>query len=161
MERALYFQAELDTPVNFAVETPTGKMAIPYRVAAPMAWGYLYTFGQAQESLQDRLVTASLYGIWLVRPGYTDPRSHPASPAAAETPAPKEAACAAYVTDADVSCKQEPDCCVATGHDSRVAFISPEAGCEALEGMPCYFATVEQWLAHWNTFQVSYWAGNS
>ncbi len=60
MQRALCFPAELDTPINFAVETPSGKMAIPYRVAAPMAWEYPYTFGQAQESLQDRLVTASL-----------------------------------------------------------------------------------------------------
>ena len=30
MQRELYFPAELDTPVNFAVETPEGKMAIPY-----------------------------------------------------------------------------------------------------------------------------------
>ena len=155
MQRALYFPAERDTPVNFAVETATGKMAIPYRVVAPMAWEYPYTFGQAQESLQDRLVTASLYGIWLIWPGYTDPQSHLASPAAAKTPAAKEAACAAYVTCVDVSCMQEPDCSVATGNDGRVAFICPEACCEALEGMPCYFANVEQWIVHWNTFHVA------
>ncbi len=108
MERALYFPAEADTPVNFVVETATGKMAIPYRVAAPMAWEYPYAFGQVQQPLQDRLVTASLYGIGLIRPGYTDPRSPPAPPSAAETPAAREAACVAYVTDADVSCSQEP-----------------------------------------------------
>ncbi len=60
MERALYLPAETDTPVNFAVESSTGKMAIPYQMAAPMAWEYSYAFGQAQEPLQDRLVTASL-----------------------------------------------------------------------------------------------------
>ncbi len=155
MQRALYFSAELDTPVNFMVETPDGKMAIPYRVAAPMAWEYPYTCGQAQESLQDRLVTASLYGMRLIQPGYTDPRSGLAPAAAAKFPATKEAAFAAYVTDADVSCTQEPDCIVATGNDGRVAFTCPEASCGALEDMPCYFATVEQWIAHWNTFHVT------
>ncbi len=155
MECALYFPSETDTTVNFAVRTDTGMKAIPYRVAAPMAWEYPYTFGQAQESLQDRLVTASLYGMQLTQPGYTDPRSRPAPPAAAESPAIKEAACAAYVTDADVSDSQEPGCRVANGEDGREAFICPEAYCEALEGMPCYFATVEQWIAHWNTFHVA------
>ncbi len=144
MDRALYLPTETDTPVNFVVETSTGRMAIPYRVAALMAWEYPYAFGQAQEPLQDRLVTASLYRIRLIRPGYTNPRSSPAPPAAAETPAAKEAACVAYVTDADVSRSQEPTCRVATGKDGREAFICPEACCEALEGMPCYFATVKQ-----------------
>ena len=148
MERALYLPGESDTTVNFAVKTDTGMKAIPYRVAAPMAWEYPYAFGQAQEPLQDRLVTASLYGMRLTRPGYTDPQSRPAAPAAAESPAAKEAACAAYVTDADVSDSQEPSCRVANGEDGREAFICPEARCEALEGMPCYFATVEQWIEH-------------
>ncbi len=123
MERALYFPAERDTSVNFAVETATGKMAFPYRMVVPMAWEHPYTFGQAQESLQERLVTASLYRMQLVWPGYTDPPSHPASPAAVEAPAAKEAACTAYVMDADVSCTQEPDCRVAAEHDGRTAFI--------------------------------------
>ncbi len=120
-----------------------------------MAWEYPYAFGQAQEPLQDRLVTASLYGMRLTRPGYTDPWSRLAPPAAAESQAAKEAACAAYVTDADVSSSQEPSCRVTAREDGRTAFICPEACCEALEGMPCYFATVEQWIAHWNTFHVA------
>ncbi len=155
MERASYLPGETDTTVNFAVETDDGKKAIPYRVAAPMTWEYPYAFGQAQEPLQDRLVTASLYGMRLTRPGYTDPQSRPAPPAALESPAAKEAACVAYVTDADVSCSQEPSCRVANSNDGREAFICPEACCEALEGMPCYFATVEQWIVHWNTFHVA------
>ncbi len=91
----------------------------------------------------------------LVRPEYTDPRSGPVPAAAAEFPAAKEAAFVAYMTDADVSCTQEPDCIVATGNDGCVAFICPEASCEALEGMPYYFATVEQWIVHWKTFHVA------
>ncbi len=154
INRALYYPGETDTAVNFAVSTDTGMKAIPYRVAAPMAWEYPYAFGQAQESLRDRLVTASLYGMRLIQPGYTDPRSCPAPPAAAESPAAKEAACAAYVTDADVSDSQEPSCRVANGEDGREAFICSEACCEALEGMSCYFATVEQWIVHWNPFHV-------
>ncbi len=154
IECALYLPCETDTTVNFAVRTDTGMKAIPYRVAAPMAWEYPYAFGQAQESLRDRLVTASLYGMRLIQPGYTDPRSCPAPPAAAESPAAKEAACAAYVTDADVSDSQEPSCRVANGEDGREAFICSEACCEALEGMSCYFATVEQWIVHWNPFHV-------
>ncbi len=57
--------------------------------------------------------------------------------------------------DADVSCTHEPDCIVATGDDVRVAFTCPEASCGAFEDMPCYFATVEQWIAHWNTFHIA------
>ncbi len=155
MECALYLPGEQDTPINFAVEAEHGRMAEPYRVVAPMAWEYPYDFGQAQESLQDRLVTASLYRMRLVRPGYINPQACPAPAAAAETPAAKEAACAAYVTDAYVSNTQEPDCRVAAGPDGRAAFVFPEACCEAMEGMPCYFATVEQWIAHWNTFHVA------
>ena len=100
-------------------------------------------------------MTANLYGMQLTHPGYTVPRSRTAPPSAAETPAAKEAACVAYVTDADVTCLQEPTCKVATGRDGREAFICPEACCEALKGMPCYFTTVEQWIAHWNTFHVA------
>ena len=91
IDRALYLPGETDTTVNFAARTDTGMMAIPYRVAAPMAWEYPYSFGQAQEPLQDRLVTASLYGMRLTRPGYTDPRSRPAAPAAVESQAAREA----------------------------------------------------------------------
>ncbi len=65
MERALYLPGETDTTVNFAVKTESGMKAIPYRVAAPMAREYPYAFGQDQESLQDCLVTAILYGMRL------------------------------------------------------------------------------------------------
>ncbi len=49
----------------------------------------------------------------------------------------------------------EPDCSIATGHDGRVTFTCPEEQCGAFDDMPCYFATVEQWIVHWNTFHVA------
>ncbi len=116
-----------------------------------MDWEYPYTFGQGQESLHDRLVTASLYGMRLVRTGYTDPWSHPAPPAAAEFPAAKQAAFLAYVMDADVSSTQEPQCSIATGSDGREAFTCPEEQCGAFDNMPCYFChrrTVDCALEH-------------
>ncbi len=63
MESALYHPGELYTPVNFKVVKGQEKMAIPYRVAAPIAWEYSYAFGQAKESLQDCLVMANLHGM--------------------------------------------------------------------------------------------------
>ncbi len=76
IRNSVYVPGPDDTPVNFAVRTGLGQlMAIPYQVAAPMAWEYPYAYGQLQESLMDRLVTASLYGMQLVRSGYYSPQS--------------------------------------------------------------------------------------
>ncbi len=154
MENALYFPAECDTPVNFVVMY-AAKMVILYRVAAPMAWEYPYAFGQAHKSVQDRLGTASMYGMRLVRTGYTGPQAQLEVPAAAEAPAVKQAACVAYVIDADVSYTQEMDCTIIHTPGGRVAFTCPEEQCGVADDMPCYFATVEQWITHWNTFHVA------
>ncbi len=70
IRNSIYVPGPDDTPVNFAIRPNLGQIkAIPYRVAAPMAWEYPYACGQLQESLTDRLVTANLYGIQLIRPG--------------------------------------------------------------------------------------------
>ena len=75
---SIYTPGPDDTPVNFAIRAQLGKVkAIPYWVAAPMAWEYPYAYGQLQESLTDRLVTASLYGIQLIRLGYSSPQAGP------------------------------------------------------------------------------------
>ncbi len=51
---SLYVPGPDDTPVNFAYRSGLGRVeAIPYRVAAPMAWEYPYAYGQLQESLSD------------------------------------------------------------------------------------------------------------
>ncbi len=64
IQDSLYVPGPDDAPVNFAYRPSLGQArAIPYRVAAPMALEYPYAYGQLQESLPDRLVTASLYGI--------------------------------------------------------------------------------------------------
>ncbi len=78
IQNSIYVPGLDDTPVNFAIRPNLGQIkAIPYRVAAPMAWECPYACGQLQESLTDQLVTASLYGIQLVRPGYSSPQAGP------------------------------------------------------------------------------------
>ncbi len=58
---SLYVPGPEDAPVNFAYRSGLRQvMAIPYRVATPMAWVYPYAHGQLQESLTDQLMTASL-----------------------------------------------------------------------------------------------------
>ena len=99
---SLYVPGPEDTPVNFAYRSGLGQvMAIPYRVAAPMAWEYPYAYGQLQESLTDRLVTSSLYGIQLVRPGYYSPQSGPQGYSESEWLNRKAQACTNYVLDTD------------------------------------------------------------
>ncbi len=107
---SLYVPGPEDTPVNFAYRSGFGQVqAIPYRVAAPMAWEYPYAYGQLQESLTDQLVTASLYGIQLVRSGYYLPQAGPEGYSEAEWQRRKPQACANYVLDTDTSqCDYSP-----------------------------------------------------
>ncbi len=54
IRHSLYVPGPEDTRVNFATAQVLGNQwAIPYRVAAPMAWEYPYAYGQLQESLKD------------------------------------------------------------------------------------------------------------
>ena len=155
---SLYVPGPDDTPVNFAYRTGPGrKLAIPYRVAAPMAWEYPYAHGQLQESLTDRLVTASLYGFQLVRPGYGAPQCGPETFSEAEWQRRKPEACTNYVLDTDTSSEsfEPPQGSIGITSNGEEAFECREEGCEAMPGMPCYFATAEQYTAHWNTFHVA------
>ncbi len=78
LRNSVYTPGPDDTPVTFAIRPSLGQIqAIPYWVAAPMAWEYPYAYGHLQESLTDRLVTASLYGIQLVHLGYSSPLTGP------------------------------------------------------------------------------------
>ncbi len=158
IRNSLYVPGPDDTPVNFAYRTGLGRtMAIPYWVAAPMAWEYPYAHGQLQESIMDRLVTASLYGFQLVRPGYGSPQSGPESQSEAEWQRRKPGACADYVLDTDTSSEnfEPPQGSIGVTSNGEEAFVCREVGCEAMPGMPCYFATAEQYTAHWNTFHVA------
>ncbi len=73
-------------------------MAVPYHVVAAMAWKYPCAFGQAQESLLDRLMMASLYGIQVLRPSYISAQSRPEPIETLDTPEAKKATSCAYVT---------------------------------------------------------------
>ncbi len=54
IRNSLYVPGPEDTTVNFAYRPGLGQvMAIPYWVAAPMAWEYPYAYGQLQESRID------------------------------------------------------------------------------------------------------------
>ncbi len=152
---SLYVPGPDDTSVNFAYRSGLGRIeAIPYRVAAPMAWEYPYAYGQLQQSLTDRLVPASLYGIQLVRPGYYSPQAGPEAYSKAEWQRCKSQACADYVLDTDTSeCDYSPpQGSIGVTPNGEEAFTCREVGCGA---MPCYFATAEQYTAHWNTFHVA------
>ncbi len=158
IQNSLYVPGPDDTPVNFAYRSGLGRIeAIPYRVAAPMAWEYPYAYGQLQESLTDRLVTASLYGIQLVRPGYYSPQAGPDAYSEAEWQRRKSQACANYVLDTDTSeCDYSPpQGSIGITPSGEEAFTCREVGCGAMPDMPCYFATAEQYTAHWNTFHVA------
>ena len=94
IQNSIYVPGPDDTPVNFAIRPSLGQVqAIPYRVATPMAWEYPYACGQLQESLMDRLVTASLYGIQLVWPGYSSPQAGPEVYSKCDWPLRKPRAC--------------------------------------------------------------------
>ncbi len=158
IRNSLYVPGPDDTPVNFAYRSNLGRVeAIPYRVAAPMAWEYPYAYGQLQESLTDRLVPASLYGIQLIRPGYYSPQAGPSAYSASEWKERKSRACADYMLDTD-TCPDDyspPQGSIGTTPNGEEAFTCRELGCGAMPDMPCYFATDKQYTAHWNTFHVA------
>ena len=133
---SLYVPGPDDTPVNFAYRSGLGRIEAipyPYRVAAPMAWEYPYAYGQLQESLTDRLVPASLYGIQLVRPGYYSPQAGPSPYSASEWQERKSRACANYVLDTDSSaCADDyspPQGSIGTASNGEEAFTCREEGC--------------------------------
>ncbi len=158
IHNSLYVPGPADTLVNFAYRSSLRRVeAIPYRVAAPMAWEYPYAYGQMQESLTDRLVTASLYGIQLVRPGYYSPQAGPKTFPESDWQRRKPQACTDCVLDTDTSsCDYSPpQGSIGVTPSGEEAFTCRELGCGAMPDMPCYFATAEQYTAHWNTFHVA------
>ncbi len=100
---------------------------------------------------------ASLYGIQLVQPGYGSPQAGPETFSEAEWQRRKSRACADYVLDTDTSpCDYSPPLgSIGVASNGEEAFTCREVGCGAMPDMPCYFATAEQYTAHWNTFHVA------
>ncbi len=141
--KAQYVPGLDDTPVHFAVRAGLRRiMAIPYRVAAPLAWEYPYAYGQLQESITDQLVPASLYEIQLVRPGYSSPRAPPEVHPESEWLRHKSEACANYILDTDTAqCGYgAPFGSIGTVATGEEAFVCREEGCGVMPEMPCYFA---------------------
>ena len=100
---------------------------------------------------------ASLYGIQLIRPGYNAPQAGPSAYLEAEWQRCKSEACANYALDTDTWSDgvAPPQGSIGTAPSGEEAFVCREAGCGAMVDMPCYFATAEQYTAHWNTFHVA------
>ncbi len=138
---SVYTPGADDTLVKFTIKAQLGRVkAIPYRVAAPMAWEYPYAHGQLQESLMDRLITASLYGIQLVWPGYASPQAGPDVYPECDWPTRKPRVCANYVLDVDQCNHGRPAGSIGITPNGEEAFTCREEGCVALPSMPCYFA---------------------
>ncbi len=98
---------------------------------------------------------ASLYGIKVLRPSYTSATSCLEPIETLDTPEVKKAACSAYVTDTDVSTEVQPSNYLTKVPSGIMAFTCPEEPCRVFHNTGYYFATVEQWVAHWNTFHVA------
>ncbi len=65
-----YCPAVDDSPINFFPPEGYGEglKAVPYSLLVPLALEVPYLDGLAQETLSDRLIPASLYGLTVIRP---------------------------------------------------------------------------------------------
>ncbi len=143
------------SPVNFSYGVKGTTLAVTYHVVGPLTWKYPYHNGQVQENLPDRLVPASLYGVQVVRPGYLSAYHGPA------TQAQDLAACDSgkvyqdHISDTDVDRNATPVGYVGQGHQQSAVFVCPQPECSVAEGLSFFFATLDQWVAHLNTFLVA------
>ena len=91
----------------------------------------------------------------LVRPGYYSPQAGPQVYPESDWPSRKPRACANYVLDTDQCNSGHPVGSIGITSNGEEAFVCREEGCGVMPDMPCYFATAEQFTAHWNTFHVA------
>ncbi len=117
-----------------------------------MAWEYPYHSGQAQEDLPDRLVPASLYGLKVVRPGYLSPSDRPATLTQILAACDSSKGYVDHISDTDVNTHATPAGYDGQGHLGRARFVCPQPECTVAGGYSFLFATIEQWVAHWNTY---------
>ncbi len=143
------------SPVNFSYWDAGSTLTVPYHVVGPMAWEYPYHSGQAQEDLPDRLVPASLDGLKVVRPGYLLAFDRPATLAQATAGCDSGKGYADHISDTDVNKHAHPAGYVGQSHQGRALFVCPQPQCTVAGGHSFLFATLEQCVAHWNTFHVA------
>ncbi len=120
-----------------------------------MSWENPYHSGQAQEDRPDRLVSASLYGLKVGRPGHLSASDKPAI--ATQTLATYDSGkdFVDHISDTDGKTHAMPAGYVEQGHLGRALFVCPQPECTVAGGHLFLFTTIEQWAAHWNTFDVA------
>ncbi len=143
------------SPVHFGYRVRSVTLALPYCIVGPMAWEYLYQHGQAQEDLPDHLTMASLYEMWVVRPGYQSAFHRSATVERTQATCNHGETYWHHFSDIDLNKDAWPVGFTGEAEQGCTTFICPQLECSVVGGMPFYFATLEQWAAHWNTFHVS------
>ncbi len=120
-----------------------------------MTWENPYHSGQAQEDLSDCLVPASLYGLKVTRPGYCSADDKPATIAEAQAAFDSGKGFVDHVCDTDVNPRAIPVGQAGQGHRGAALFVCTQPECTVAGGHELLFATLEQWVAHWNSFHVA------
>ncbi len=146
-------------PINFFPPEGFGEglTAVPYSLMVPLALEVPYLDGLAQEALPDRLIPASLYGLTVMRPAYTAGAVGPKSITVTKTVVDSGRAYTNYIVDSDVTVQQDHDCYVGRSPqcETEGIFTCSHPGCVGVEGFGAYFASTEQFVAHWNMFHVA------
>ncbi len=60
-----------------------------------------------------------------------------------------------HISDTDVERDAMPVGYTGMGHQGRAMFTCPQPECSVARDLPILFATLEQRMAHWNTFHVA------
>ncbi len=155
LKRSHYFPTSEDSPVNFSYRVASSTYAVPYHVVGPMTWEYPYHSGQAQEDLSDRLVPASLYGLKVTHLGYCSADAKPTPTIQAQAAFDSGRGFVDHVCDTDVNTCAIPVGQVRRDHHGAALFVCVQPECTAARGHELLFATLEQWVAHWNSFHVA------
>ncbi len=98
---------------------------------------------------------ASLYGLKVVRPRTLSAFDRPATAAQAPATCDSGKGYADHISDTDVHEHVHPAGYVGQGNLGRALFDCPQPECTVAGGHSFLFATLEQWVAHWNIFHVA------
>ncbi len=92
-----------------------------------------------------------------MRPAYTAEAVGPKSITATKTVVDSGRAYRDYIIDGDVEAYQDHSCYVGRSpqYETEGVFTCSHPGCVGVEGFGAYFASTEQFVAHWNTFHMA------